>query len=74
MLNLNIFRIEIKFGGNTVNSYLRANFMDSELEEILKPLDASLASLVNAGPVDSKRERIYAVNLHLHFYILYLDS
>ena len=55
MLNLNIFRIEIKFGRNTVNSYL----------------DASLA---NAGPVDSKRERIYAVNLHLHFYILYLDS
>jgi len=54
-----------------LNSYLRANFMDSELEEILKPLDASLA---NAGPVDSKRERIYAVNLHLHFYILYLDS
>ena len=43
----------------------------SELEEILKPLDASLT---NAGPVDSKRERIYAVNLHLHFYILYLDS
>ena len=71
MLNLNIFRIEIKFGRNTANSYLRANFMDSELEEILKPLDASLA---NAGPVDSKRERIYAVNLHLHFYILYLDS
>ena len=41
----------------------------SELEEILKPLEASLA---NAGPVDSKR--IYVVNLHFHFYILYLDS
>merc|ERR1712098_377269 len=30
----------------------------SELEEILKPLEASL---VNSGPVDSERERIYAL-------------
>ena len=31
----------------------------SELEEILKPLEASLA---HSGPVDSERERIYAVS------------
>ena len=31
----------------------------SELEEILKPLEAGLA---NTGPVDSERERVYAVN------------
>ena len=31
-----------------------------ELEEMLKPLEASLAS---TGPVDSERERIYAVSV-----------
>ena len=31
----------------------------SELEEILKPLEASLT---NAGPIDSERERVYAVS------------
>ena len=32
----------------------------AELEEMLKPLEASLAS---TGPVDSERERIYAVSV-----------
>ena len=32
----------------------------SELEEILKPLEASLT---NTGPIDSERERIYAVGI-----------
>ena len=34
----------------------------SELEEILKPLEASLS---NAGPIDSERERVYAVSSRL---------
>ena len=33
--------------------------VQAELEEALKPLEASLA---NCGPVDTERERTYAVN------------
>ena len=48
----------------------------SELEEILKPLEAGLA---NTGPVDSERERVYAVNCQnilriLTFYTLVFSS
>ena len=43
----------------------------SELEEILKPLEAGLA---NTGPVDSERERVYAVNQHLIFEFSYMHD